>query len=173
MRFKKPELDAKKRRLEAALTIWDLRAIDRRRTPKAAFDYTWDSTRKIDPNDDVTTLAGSVFGYADGTGGSAMFGQLLAIAVDSAGYVYVGDSNQRVRRISPAGVVTTLAGTGSSFPGDTDGGGDVATFYYPTGMAIDASGTLYLSAGGTYFFSGGGGVSSPGTRIRTIQRILR
>ncbi len=40
MRFKKPELDAKKRRLEAALTIYDLRAIARRRTPKAAFDYT-------------------------------------------------------------------------------------------------------------------------------------
>ena len=40
VRFKKPELDAKKRRLEAALTIYDLRAIARRRTPKAAFDYT-------------------------------------------------------------------------------------------------------------------------------------
>src|ERR1700744_800991 len=40
MRFKKPELDARKRRLEAALTIYDLRAIARRRTPRAAFDYT-------------------------------------------------------------------------------------------------------------------------------------
>ena len=40
VQFKKPELDAKRRRLEAALTIYDLRAIARRRTPKAAFDYT-------------------------------------------------------------------------------------------------------------------------------------
>src|SRR5690242_6806411 len=40
MRFKKPELDAKKRRLDAALTIHDLRAIAKRRTPRAAFDYT-------------------------------------------------------------------------------------------------------------------------------------
>ncbi|MGH3291043.1 MAG: alpha-hydroxy acid oxidase, partial [Trebonia sp.] len=40
MRFKKPELDAKKRRLDAALTIYDLREIARRRTPRAAFDYT-------------------------------------------------------------------------------------------------------------------------------------
>src|ERR1700729_1898947 len=40
MRFRKPDLDAKKRRLDAALTIYDLRDIARRRTPKAAFDYT-------------------------------------------------------------------------------------------------------------------------------------
>jgi sugar lactone lactonase YvrE len=128
--------------------------------------------RKIDQNGDVTTLAGSSFGYADGPGSSAQFGQPAGIAVDSAGYIYVTEYS-RIRRVSPAGVVTTVAGNASTFPGDFDGGGDAATFYYPQGLAIDAAGTLYVPSGGTYLFSGGGGSTSPGCRIRMIQRILR
>jgi sugar lactone lactonase YvrE len=144
---------------------------------QADFIYVADSgnhrIRKIDQNGDVSTLAGSTFGYADGTGGSAQMIQPSSIAVDSAGYLYVAEYSHRIRRVSPAGIVTTVAGTGATFPGDIDGSGDVATFYYPQGIAVDAAGTLYVTSGGTYLFSGGGGSTSPGIRIRMIQRILR
>lgn len=137
-------------------------------------DVNNNRVRKINPDTDVSTLAGSTFGYADGTGVSAQFGQPNGLTVDSAGYVYVADTSfHRIRRVSPAGVVTTLAGTGDTFPGDLDGGGDVARFYFPLSVAVDAAGTLYVMSGGTYLFEGGGGVTSPGLRVRMIQRILR
>jgi hypothetical protein len=130
--------------------------------------------RKINPDTDVSTLAGSTFGYADGVGTAAKFGQPNGVTVDSAGYVYVSDTSfHRIRRVSPSGVVTTIAGTGDTFPGDIDGGGDVARFYFPLGIAVDSAGSLYVVSGGTYLFSGGGGVTSPGLRVRMIQGILR
>jgi sugar lactone lactonase YvrE len=130
--------------------------------------------RKIQPDTNVSTLAGSDFGYKDASGTAAQFGQPNGVAVDSAGYVYVADtSSHRIRRVSPTGVVTTIAGTGDTFPGDVDGPGNVARFYFPQGIAADPTGTLYVVSGGTYLFAGGGGVTSPGLRVRLIQRILK
>ena len=129
--------------------------------------------RKIDPDSNVSTLAGSTFGYHDDVGTSAQFGQPNGVAVDNAGYVWVADTSfHRIRRISPAGVVTTVAGTGDTFPGDTDGTGNVARFYFPLGIDVDDSGSLHVVSGGTYQFEGGGGVTSPGLRIRLIERIF-
>jgi sugar lactone lactonase YvrE len=108
----------------------------------------------------VTTFAGSTNGYADGATTTAQFRNMGTMAVDASGYLYLVDwTNQRVRRISPGGVVTTVAGNGSG--GGLDGSGDLATFTDPTGIAIDASGNLYVSDG------------SNGSRIRLIQRILQ
>lgn len=128
--------------------------------------------RKIDPDSNVSTLAGSTFGYHDDVGTAAQFGQPNGVAVDSAGYVWVSDTSfHRIRRISPTGVVTTVAGDGETFPGDLDGTGDVARFYFPLGIAVDEAGSLSIVSGGTYQFDGGGGVTSPGLRVRLIQRI--
>ena len=101
--------------------------------------------RKISPTGVVTTLAGSgTAGYADGTGAAAQFNNPYGVAVDSAGFVYVSDTNNhRVRQISPTGVVTTLAGSGTS--GNLDGVGTSARFASPQDIAVDGSGNVYVA----------------------------
>jgi serine/threonine protein kinase, bacterial len=101
--------------------------------------------RKITAQGDVTTLAGSTTpGAADGTGAAASFNDPEGVATDAAGNVYVVDhANNEIRKVSPAGVVTTLAG--STTPGSTDAVGTAASFNLPTGIAIDANGYLYVA----------------------------
>lgn len=83
----------------------------------------------------VTTLAGSgTSGYADGNGTSASFSFPSGVAVDGSGNVYVADwGNHRIRKITPSGIVTTLAGSGSF--GSTDGPGNSARFHYPSSLS--------------------------------------
>ena len=102
--------------------------------------------RKVTPGGVVSTLAGGSFGSADGTGTAAQFGDPVGVAVDGAtGQVYVTDSSfHTLRRITPAGVVTTLAGLAGT-PGGTDGTGPAARFVNPTGLALDGSATLYIT----------------------------
>jgi len=87
----------------------------------------------------VTTWAGQA-GEADSTdgrGAAARFWQPLGLAVDDADNVYVADSgNSLIRRIDPAGSVTTLAGKEMEV-GSVDGVGAEARFHYPTGLAVD------------------------------------
>jgi sugar lactone lactonase YvrE len=105
------------------------------------------AVRKISPTGAVTTLAGvaSAWGFEDGTGSAARFDRLEGIAVDAPGNVYVTDEGAHtIRKISPAGVVTTLAGM-ARVGGDTDGTGTAASFLAPGGLAVDAGGTLYVA----------------------------
>ncbi len=104
--------------------------------------------RKIDPAGVVTTLAGSgSAGSADDTGTRASFNWPTGPAVDAAGNVYVADQgNNKIRKVSPAGVVTTLAGSGSQ--GWADGAGTEASFYGPAGVAVDSSGNVYEADAG-------------------------
>ncbi|MCE7996898.1 MAG: hypothetical protein HEP71_33360, partial [Roseivirga sp.] len=100
--------------------------------------------RKISPSGVVVTLAGSLPGDNDGTGTTARFNNPMGIAVDASGNVYVGDTNNnKIRKISPSGVVTTLAGTGSR--GSIDGAGTVASFNSPEGIAVDDSGNVFVA----------------------------
>ncbi len=106
-----------------------------------------DTIRKITPAGVVTTLAGSPGrpGSADGTGSAARFYGPSGVAVDGAGYVYVVDgANDTIRKITPAGVVTTLAGSPGQY-GSADGTGSAARFIIPTGIALDSAGNLYVS----------------------------
>jgi sugar lactone lactonase YvrE len=110
--------------------------------------------RKVTPGGAVTTLAGTPYSgvpfeppplsSADGTGSTARFSLPSGLAVDGAGYVYVADSgNDTIRRITPDGVVTTLAGVAGE-TGDANGNGAAARFNNPTGIAVDGKGNLYV-----------------------------
>lgn len=94
---------------------------------------------------DVTTLAGSGgAGDTDGTGAGAMFNGPNGGCVDAVGNVYIADSgNHRIRRVSPEGMVTTVAGTGQ--PGFADGPVAQAQFNLPMGLCVDAQGNIYIA----------------------------
>ncbi len=103
--------------------------------------------RKITSAGVVTTLAGTpgLTGSANGTGGVARFFGPRGVAVDSALNVYVADTfNHTIRKITPAGVVTTLAGV-AGFTGSTNGTGSAARFSGPRGVAVDSSSNVYVA----------------------------
>src|SRR5207245_1130651 len=103
--------------------------------------------RKITPSGVVSTLAGVAgsSGSADGTGSAARFYNPRGVAVDSAGNVYVADTqNYTIRKITPAAVVSTLAGLAGS-SGSVDGTGSAARFYNPIGVAVDSAGNVYVA----------------------------
>ncbi len=103
--------------------------------------------RKITPTGAVTTLAGTAGkkGAANGTGAAARFNHPMGVTTDSAGNIYVADSgNNTIRKITPAGLVTTLAGTAEK-EGDSDGTGASARFFQPNGVATDSAGNVYVA----------------------------
>ncbi len=96
----------------------------------------------------VTTLAGSgAHGSDNGDSTLASFNNPTGVAVDKAGNVYVADAgNNMIRKIDPSGAVSALAGSGQ--PGAANGIGALATFNHPTGVAVDASGNVYVADAG-------------------------
>ncbi|RAK70036.1 NHL repeat-containing protein [Hymenobacter edaphi] len=108
-------------------------------------DYSNYRIRKIMPDGTVSTLAGTgQRGYADGAGSTAQFAGPEGLAVDAQGTVYVADfAGYRIRKITPEGTVSTLAGTGQR--GSNDGAGSTAQFAGPTGITLDAQGNLYVA----------------------------
>ncbi|SCW57097.1 NHL repeat-containing protein [Mucilaginibacter sp. NFR10] len=125
----------------------------------------------------VSTFAGNINpGKADGTGTTASFNRPSGMITDAAGNIYVADAgNNLIRKITPAGVVTTFAGSGAQ--GDTDGIGTAASFNNPQDITLDGNGNLYVaestgkvvrkitSAGAVTTLAGGGanGVDGAGT----------
>ena len=100
--------------------------------------------RKVSPDGVVTTLAGSTAGFANGTGTAARFNYPRGIAMDGSGVLYVSDAtNNRIRSVSPDGVVSTIAGVSTA--GSTDGLATSARFNTPGGLALDGSGTIYVA----------------------------
>jgi hypothetical protein len=103
--------------------------------------------RKIEAGGVVSTFAGSgSFGTTDGIRTLASFNGPSGVAVDASNNVYVADSgNNKIRKISPTGEVTTLAGSGVE--GAMDGSAMEANFKYPEGVAVDTNGKIYVADG--------------------------
>ncbi|WP_448702667.1 IPT/TIG domain-containing protein [Mucilaginibacter sp. AW1-3] len=100
--------------------------------------------RKVSQAGVVSIVAGSTteVGYVDGPGTVARFHNPEGIAIDKKGNLYVGDLNAAIRRITPDGVVSTIAGNGQT--GFVDAAGPDARFREPSGIATDAFGTIYV-----------------------------
>ncbi|MBA3682982.1 MAG: hypothetical protein H0W73_17730 [Bacteroidetes bacterium] len=101
--------------------------------------------RKITPTGLVTTFAGSgLGGSTDGLGAVASFSNPTGVCSDASGNIYVADNNNhKIRKISPIGLVTTLAGSGTI--GAANATGTLASFYNPTGVCSDANGNIYVA----------------------------
>lgn len=102
--------------------------------------------RKLTPNGVVSTLAGSrgAIGSADGKGNSARFNNPSRVAVDNGGNVYVLEYAHAIRKITPDGTVTTLAGEPGA-PGAVDAQGSDARFDSLQGIAVDNAGNVYVA----------------------------
>jgi hypothetical protein len=124
-------------------------------------DHYNNRIRQVTPTGVTTTIAGSgVSGFIDSSNGlTAMFRSPISIAVEPSGYAYIFDmDNQTIRRLSPSGSVTTVAGSAAS-SGDLDGGGNVALFTPSVGNG------LWVGAGGDLYMT-------HHTRVRLIQRVI-
>jgi hypothetical protein len=100
---------------------------------------------QLTPAGAFTVLAGSgAPAYLDGPAAKAAFGLATAVALDARGNIYVADeTNQRIRLITPDGIVSTIAGSGTI--GSNNGVGTAAQFNYPHGVAVDKkSGNIYV-----------------------------
>jgi sugar lactone lactonase YvrE len=99
--------------------------------------------RKVSPVGLVSTIVGNTEGFADGIGTNALLNNPLGIVSDNSGNFYVSDSdNNKIRKITPALIVTTIAGGTSGF---ANGSGTTARFNFPNGIAIDNNGNLYVA----------------------------
>jgi len=115
-------------------------------------DATNQRIRRIDTRGIITTIAGNGVDAFAGDGGaaaSASLGFPLGVAVDKSGNVYVADAdNNRIRKISTTGIITTIAGTGSGgFAGD-GGLATSATLNIPSDVAVDSAGNIYIADSG-------------------------
>lgn len=111
-----------------------------------------DEVKKITPGGAVTTFAGSreIRGSTDGTGTAARFNNVASLVCDSQDNLYVADwSAHIIRKVTPAGEVTTFAGTAST-SGNLDGVGPAARFSNPFGVAVDASDNIYVADSGNH-----------------------
>ena len=110
--------------------------------------------RKVDSNGSITTLAGKPDngGFSDGSGEGVRFANPSTLATDSKGNVYVTDSsNNRVRKITPSGVVSTVAGNGNRrYENSEDFAALTSSITAPYGIAIDANDNIYLSDSWSY-----------------------
>jgi sugar lactone lactonase YvrE len=99
--------------------------------------------RKIAADGMVTTLAGGRKGFSDRKGNLAMFNHPYGVAVDAENNVYVADSyNNRIRKITPDGSVSTLGGNGND--GFVDGKSSAAEFFVPIGIVVDKHSNVYV-----------------------------
>ena len=124
-----------------------------------------DRIRKLDKNGIITTVAGNgTVGFA-GDGGPATAARLNgpgSIAFDTAGNLYIADGgNNRIRRIDPRGIITTIAGNGGPTVSGDGGPASAAALSSPSGLAFDANGNLFIACRPDSF--------AFGTRIRKVD----
>ena len=110
--------------------------------------------RRVDSTGTITTIAGTGERRFGGDGGPAIRAQLDApsgVAVDGAGNLYIADaSNHRIRKVDSIGTITTIAGTGEQGFGGNGGPASQAHLFFPTGVAVDSAGNLYIADVGNH-----------------------
>ncbi len=114
-------------------------------------DHLTNIIRKVSTDGFVSTIAGTAYvpGDADGTGTNAQFWRPYGLTLDNQGNILVADEwNHKIRKITPQGVVTTLAGNG--IQGLTNGSAADATFNYPWDVTVDDAGNIYVGDGYNY-----------------------
>jgi uncharacterized protein (TIGR03437 family) len=115
-------------------------------------DSVNDRIRMVTPGGIISTVAGTgTLGYS-GDGGPAINAELanpVGVTVDATGNLFIADrSNNRIRKVTPGGIISTVAG-GDMFGNTGDGGPAIsATLNWPTGVAVDASGNLFIADSG-------------------------
>lgn len=115
-------------------------------------DQTGHVIRRLAPDTAVTTIAGlgGTTGSTDGTGSAARFFNPAAVALDASGNIFIADAgNDTIRRITPAGAVTTLAGVAGA-SGAVDGVGPAASFDELWGIAVDRTGNVFVADRGNH-----------------------
>ena len=142
-------------------------AVDAAGTVYVADDYNH-RIRAISSDGIIRTVAGTGTRGYGGDGGPATAAKLnypTGVAVDAAGTLYVADTNNhRIRAISPAGVIRTVAGNGSAGGSGNGGAATSAQLYGPSGVAVDAGGTLYVADQGNHRIQ----AVSPAGIVRTL-----
>ncbi len=97
----------------------------------------------------ISTIVGNGSGAFSGDGGAATAARInvsWGIVADAAGNIFIGDgNNNRIRKVNPSGIITTYAGTGSATYGGDGGAATAAQLNFPSGVALDTSGNLYIS----------------------------
>ena len=151
------------------------------------FSYQWQHNGTNLPCGIITTVAGNGTNGYSGDKGQAVDAKLsgpLGVAVDAAGNLFIADSdNARIREVRTNGIITTMAGNGTRGYSGDGGAATNAEFYFPWGVAVDATGNLYISdnvdfrirkvgtngiittvaGNGGYFHSGDGGAATNAT----------
>jgi streptogramin lyase len=112
-------------------------------------DYGNERIRKFAPGGSITTIAGNGIAGFSGDGGRATSAEICTpegIWLDTAGNLYIADAlNYRVRKVTPGGIITTVAGNGTAgFSGD-GGPATSAELYWPAAVAVDGAGNLYIA----------------------------
>jgi len=117
-------------------------------------DYSNNRVRRVSPNGIITTVAGNGQSGYSGDGGPATSAQLdhpYGVAVDAAGNLFIADKNNSlVRRVSPNGIITTVAGNGQSGYSGDGGPASSAQLGSPVGLAVDGAGNLFVADHGNY-----------------------
>jgi hypothetical protein len=112
-------------------------------------DYDSGRVRKVTPAGVISTVAGNGTRGSGGDGGQATLAQLnqpCGVAVDSEGNLYIADtSNNRIRKVTSGGVISTVAGNGTQGYNGDGGQATLAQLFYPYGVAVDSAGNLYIA----------------------------
>ncbi len=112
-------------------------------------DFRNQRVRKVDTSGIITTIAGNGIGSFAGDNGPATSASLYYpndVAIDGAGNVYIADMyNQRIRKVDPSGIITTIAGDGTAGYAGDNGPATSARLNYPSGVAVDSTGNVYIA----------------------------